>query len=97
MTPSSPTFAPLTRNLHTVGSLICGVSPDVYVLIFGRALSGAGAAGIFIAILQVLGQAVSLEKRPKLFGAFGAVFGLASIIGPLIGVSHLFFVRPHLD
>lgn len=72
--------------MAAVGSLICGVSPNVYVLIFGRALSGSGAAGIFIAMLQILGQVVKLEKRPKLFGAFGAVFGLSSIIGPLIGV-----------
>lgn len=57
----------------------------MYVLIFGRAFSGVGAAGIFISMLQVLAQVTLLEDRPKLFGMFGAVFGLASVIGPLIG------------
>lgn len=38
-----------------------------------------------LSIFQVLGQAVPLQKRPVLFGAFGAVFGVSSIVGPLIG------------
>ncbi|KAJ7445119.1 ABC transporter, partial [Mycena latifolia] len=38
-----------------------------------------------VVILQVISQITRLEDRPKLFGLFGAVFGLASIIGPLIG------------
>jgi MFS family permease len=36
-------------------------------------------------MLQVIGQATRLEDRPRLFGLFGAVFGVSSVIGPLIG------------
>lgn len=36
-------------------------------------------------MLQIINQITKLEDRPKLFGAFGGVFGIASVIGPLIG------------
>ncbi|GAA5902761.1 MDR family MFS transporter [Sporobolomyces salmoneus] len=68
-----------------VGSAVCGSAQNVYALIVGRAISGVGAAGIFIAMLSILAQVTLLEDRPKLFGAFGAVFGISSIIGPLVG------------
>ncbi|KAF8198789.1 transporter [Mycena galopus ATCC 62051] len=71
--------------IFEVGSLVCGLSQNVDQLIAGRAVSGLGAAGIFVALLQVIGQATRLEDRPRLFGTFGAVFGLSSVIGPLVG------------
>ncbi|BGP56817.1 hypothetical protein JCM8202v2_004448 [Rhodotorula sphaerocarpa] len=72
-------------TIFEVGSAICGSSNGVMQLIWGRAISGVGAAGIFVSALQILAQVTLLEDRPKLFGAFGAVFGLSSVIGPLIG------------
>ncbi|KAJ7473601.1 major facilitator superfamily domain-containing protein [Mycena galericulata] len=71
--------------IFETGSLVCGVSQNVNQLIAGRAVSGLGAAGIFVSIIQVLSQATRLEDRPRLMGLFGVVFGLSSIIGPLIG------------
>jgi len=71
--------------IFEVGSLICGVAQNVNTLIAGRAISGVGAAGIFVSILQIISQVTRLEDRPRLFGILGAVFGLASVIGPLIG------------
>ena len=71
--------------LFELGSLICGVSPSMNVLIFGRAFQGVGASGIFISILTVLSQVTRLEQRPLLFGSFGGVFALASVVGPLLG------------
>ncbi|KAF7372871.1 Major facilitator transporter-like protein [Mycena sanguinolenta] len=71
--------------IFEAGSLLCGVSQNVNELIAGRTVSGLGAAGMFVAMLQVIGQATRLEDRPRLFGTFGAVFGLSSVIGPLIG------------
>ncbi|KAF8176416.1 transporter [Mycena galopus ATCC 62051] len=65
--------------------LLCGVSQNVDQLIAGRTVSGLGAAGIFVSIFQVLAQATRLEDRPRLLGLFGAVFGLSSVIGPLVG------------
>ncbi|KAJ7450977.1 ABC transporter [Mycena galericulata] len=72
-------------GIFELGSLICGVSHNVGQLIAGRTVSGVGAAGILIAMIQVLSQTTRLEDRPRLFGLFGAVFGLSSIVGPLIG------------
>jgi len=67
------------------GSLICGVAQNANQLIVGRTVSGMGAAGMFVSMIQIITQVTRLEDRPKLFGAFGAVFGLSSVIGPLIG------------
>ncbi|KAJ6600865.1 transporter [Mycena sp. CBHHK59/15] len=72
-------------TIFEAGSLLCGVSQNVDQLIAGRTVSGMGAAGIFVAMLQIISQVTRLEDRPKLFGFFGAVFGLSSVIGPLIG------------
>ncbi|KAJ7084715.1 putative transporter [Mycena epipterygia] len=68
-----------------IGSLVCGVAHNVGQIIAGRAVSGAGAAAIFVGMIQVIAQATRPEARPRLFGIFGAVFGLASVIGPLLG------------
>jgi len=72
-------------TIFELGSLICGVSPNVNVLIFGRAFAGVGAAGIFVSILSIIAQITRLEDRPLLFGSFGAVFAVSSVIGPLLG------------
>ncbi|KAJ7923797.1 ABC transporter, partial [Mycena leptocephala] len=71
--------------IFEVGSLVCGVAQNVDQLIAGRTVSGAGAAGIFVSSIQVISQVTRLEDRPTLFAMAGAVFGVSSIIGPLIG------------
>ncbi|KAJ7137537.1 ABC transporter [Mycena crocata] len=71
--------------IFEIGSLLCGVSQNVNQLIAGRTVSGVGAAGLFVAILQLIAQVTRLEDRPRLFGLFGGVFGISSVIGPLIG------------
>ncbi|BGP44235.1 hypothetical protein JCM10450v2_000046 [Rhodotorula kratochvilovae] len=71
--------------LFELGSLVCAVSTSVEVLIFGRAFAGVGAAGIFVSVLSIIAEATRLEDRPKLFGLFGAVFGVSSVVGPLLG------------
>ncbi|PVF94124.1 ABC transporter [Serendipita vermifera] len=71
--------------IFEIGSLICALAPSMNVLIFGRAFQGVGAAGIFVSILTILSQITKLEQRPLLFGSFGSVWGLASVMGPLLG------------
>ncbi|KAI8285358.1 Efflux pump aflT [Colletotrichum sp. SAR11_57] len=68
-----------------IGSLLCGVAPNSATLIAGRAIAGVGSAGIFTGAMMVMIPMVPLHKRPMFQGIFGMVFGLASVIGPLIG------------
>jgi MFS family permease len=58
-------------------------------LIFGRAVAGVGAAGIFTSILTIIARVTRLQDRPALFGAFGAVFAVSSVAGPLLGGRYL--------
>ncbi|KAE8385299.1 major facilitator superfamily domain-containing protein [Aspergillus alliaceus] len=71
--------------LFELGSAVCGAAPTSTAFIIGRAISGVGAAGIFAGSVVCIVYAVPLEKRPKIQGLYGALFGLASIVGPLIG------------
>ncbi|KAF8213916.1 ABC transporter [Mycena galopus ATCC 62051] len=71
--------------IFEAGSLLCGVSQNIDQLIAGRTVSGFGAAGMFVAILQIVSQVTRLEDRPKFLASFGMIFGLASVIGPLLG------------
>ncbi|KAJ7652695.1 transporter [Mycena polygramma] len=72
-------------SIFEIGSLISGLAQNIDQLLAGRTVSGLGAAGIYVAIIQIISQVTRLEDRPKLFGLFGAVFGLSAVIGPLIG------------
>lgn len=68
-----------------VGSAICGAAPNSVAFIIGRAIAGVGSAGIMSGAITVIVYAVPLHKRPLFQGLFGAVFGLASVVGPLLG------------
>ncbi|KAK8846517.1 hypothetical protein IAR55_005603 [Kwoniella newhampshirensis] len=68
-----------------LGSLICGVAPNMIALIFGRAIAGLGAAGIFGGGLTILAEITSLHNRALYFALFGICFAVASVIGPLVG------------
>jgi EmrB/QacA subfamily drug resistance transporter len=68
-----------------VGSAICGAAPNSTTLIVGRAIAGLGNAGIFQGAIIITLYIVPLHKRPQYMGFFGAVFGVASAIGPLLG------------
>ncbi|KAF4453561.1 putative aflatoxin efflux pump AFLT [Fusarium austroafricanum] len=71
--------------LFEIGSAICGAAPNSIAFIIGRAIAGLGAGGTQSGILVIIVYAVPLEKRPQYQGLFGAVFGIASAIGPVIG------------
>ena len=68
-----------------IGSLLCGVAPNSKAFIIGRAIAGIGGAGIFCGTTIILTRVVPLHRRPAFVGAFGAIFGIASITGPLLG------------
>ncbi|THU97688.1 MFS general substrate transporter [Dendrothele bispora CBS 962.96] len=75
----------LTVSLFELGSLICGVSRSMGLLIFGRVLAGSGAAGVFVCCLTILAESTTITIRPLLFGILGATYVFSSVIGPLIG------------
>lgn len=68
-----------------IGNLICGIAPSSNTLIVGRAVTGLGAAGIFTGCVVGVQHVLPLQKRPMAIGLFGAVFAVASVIGPLLG------------
>jgi MFS family permease len=71
--------------IFEIGSTICGAALSSPTFIAGRAVAGFGSAGIFTGAMMVMIPMVPLHKRPVFQGIFGMVFGLASVIGPLIG------------
>ncbi|KAF8484186.1 major facilitator superfamily domain-containing protein [Gautieria morchelliformis] len=71
--------------IFEIGSLLCGVAFNMNFLLFGRAIAGIGAAGLFVCIFAAIAQVAPLEKRARLMGIAGATFGLSSVIGPLVG------------
>ncbi|RAK97340.1 MDR family MFS transporter [Aspergillus ibericus CBS 121593] len=71
--------------LFEAGSAVCGAAPSSIAFILGRAIAGIGAGGILSGVMVIIVYAVPLHKRPKYQGLFGAVFGIASVTGPLIG------------
>ncbi|GJJ75900.1 hypothetical protein EMPS_08258 [Entomortierella parvispora] len=68
-----------------LGSALCGAAQNMTWIIIARAISGAGAAGIMSGAMIILTDLVSLRDRGKYQGITGAVLGLASVIGPLLG------------
>lgn len=76
-------------GIFEVGSLVCGVAPDSISLIVGRAVAGIGSAGLFCGALVIIAHTVPMSKRPAYTGIIGACYGIASIAGPLLGMSIL--------
>ncbi len=77
----------LDVTLFALGSLVVALSPQntFAILLFGRALQGFGAGGIFPVASAVIGDTFPPEKRGGALGLIGAVFGLAFLVGPILG------------
>ena len=72
-------------TLFLAGSVLSGLSQDMTQLIIFRGVQGLGAGALFPISLAVIGDLFTPAERGKYQGLFGAVFGLSSIIGPLLG------------
>ena len=75
----------LAVSLFAAGSLIVSLSRSFEMLMAGRALQGFGAGGIFPVASATIGDLFPIERRGRALGLIGAVFGLAFLIGPIIG------------
>ncbi|GAP88446.1 putative major facilitator superfamily transporter [Rosellinia necatrix] len=71
--------------IFEVGSLICGVAPNSVALIVGRAIAGVGAAGVGCGSYSIITFIAEPKKRASYTGLLGAIFGVGSVLGPLLG------------
>ncbi|GAA2677807.1 MDR family MFS transporter [Actinoplanes palleronii] len=72
-------------GIFIVGSFLCGLSTDMYQLAAFRAIQGIGAGGLMSLALAIIGDIVPPRERAKYQGFFLAVFGTASVLGPILG------------
>jgi EmrB/QacA subfamily drug resistance transporter len=68
-----------------VGSALCGASQNMYELIGFRGLQGIGGGGLISLVFAIIGDVIPPRQRGRYQGYFGAVFGVSSVVGPLMG------------
>ncbi|MFI5649844.1 DHA2 family efflux MFS transporter permease subunit [Streptomyces anulatus] len=71
--------------IFLIGSALCGVAQNMPQLIGFRALQGLGGGGLMVLSMAIVGDVVTPRERGKYQGLFGAVFGVTSVLGPLLG------------
>nr|GAT56607.1 major facilitator superfamily transporter [Mycena chlorophos] len=72
-------------TVFEIGSAVCGAAPSSHAFIAGRAIAGFGTAGVFSGAIIIIAHAAPLEKRPIYASIIGAMDGIASVGGPLLG------------
>ncbi|HSK89441.1 MAG TPA: MDR family MFS transporter [Anaerolineales bacterium] len=71
--------------IFLIGSMLSGIAQNMTQLIAARSLQGLGAGGIMPLAFILIGEMFSLEQRAKMQGLFSGVWGISSIVGPLLG------------
>ncbi len=79
------TFFQSAIVIFLVGSALAGFSHSMFELIAFRAVQGLGGGGLMIGAQAIVGDIVSPRDRGRYLGLFGAVFGAATVLGPLLG------------
>lgn len=78
--------------LFLIGSALCGLAQSMGQLIVFRAVQGMGGGGLMVTTMAAIGDIIPPRERGRYQGYFGGVFGLSTVLGPLIGgffVEHL--------
>jgi EmrB/QacA subfamily drug resistance transporter len=71
--------------IFLIGSALCGIAQNMPELIGFRALQGLGAGGLLVTTIAVEGDIIPPRDRGRYQGVFGAVFGVSTVVGPLLG------------
>ena len=75
----------LALVLFEAGSVVCAAATDSKMLIGGRALAGVGASALFSGSMTIIGYTVTLRKRAIYIALLSSMFGISSIVGPILG------------
>ncbi|KAJ3093377.1 hypothetical protein HK100_006640 [Physocladia obscura] len=72
-------------TIFEIGSLLCGAAVNMDMLIAGRAIAGMGGSGVFSLVIIIVSDLTTEKERGQYMGILTAVYGLASVTGPLLG------------
>jgi EmrB/QacA subfamily drug resistance transporter len=72
-------------SIFLIGSVLCGLSQNMEQLIIFRAIQGLGGGGLMALVFAIIADVVPPRQRGRYQGYFGAVFGVSSVGGPLLG------------
>ncbi len=75
----------VAMGLFLTGSLLCGMARSMPQLIALRAVQGLGAGGVLPVAFIIIGGLFSFERRARMQGLFASVWGVSSVVGPLVG------------
>ena len=75
----------LSIFVFEVGSALCGAAPSSISFIIGRAIAGLASASLYSGTTVIITQIIPLPKRPIYMALMGMVFGVSSVVGPLLG------------